>query len=443
MIVRGVWTRVGPNKNRMPCYYEEFWQGIRWPGLAKEILMSASEKTFDYYFRETAQARKDQFLVNLVGDAHSAESADAQAEKHDYPTYLCRQARLLYQFHEHPAWDLMPDKNGFFENAKSYMQNFSMPVLVHIYPCEWSIEEYQGIIKSTHDGLLVVTKNAAKAALLWDYSLVDEDGQEVCHSKDLGRDFFLREDLAQVNCYINCGSMFLPRMGTTIVFSRPASALSFRRTQSSHEICWKRYVYTESANDNKQELCITRSASGGNRAEMKYEVCLKPLSKFDKSHMSGQTLNGEWGLFITSSFLKRSSNPPGFDQFPRNKDVPLSVLCYVTTVYTFHERKLEKFLSSDVNYFWAERSLGTQSGPFRSYDSTWDIGIKEISPQEQSMYEGMYMPQRMDIEDVLLSLRKKTPFRIDGNATIQQICDIRKIDIDLFSGEGNNMLVKL
>ena len=398
--------------------------------------MSEVRKNSEDYWREMEQIRNDPSLVNLVASAASGEIVTKLAEDLDYPTHMCRQARLLHHFRNDPE----PGWRTLFEASRRATE--SQPETVstvrkHSYPCEWEDEVRGGIIRGTYAGTLVVEKNAAKAAVLWDYTLLDEDGEEVCHSRDLSRDSSMREGLRQINCYLNCGSKLLPRTGLKITFGALASELCFRRVKSSVEVCWERLLEY----GDPKHPCITRRTHDEGRSKEKYKLLIRPLSEEEDLKAKSFNQGDAWGLFITTSFLKHTLRAPHVLNFPDT--APISILFDVTSCYEFRGRELERYISGKENILEAERShrFGSGNNPF-------DIKSCFISKSDQSSIEGIYKPHERHVEDILVDLADHhLPHRINFSATIEQMCDIRRMGIDLFDNSrdwspNSSILVK-
>ncbi len=390
--------------------------------------MSDVLKSYEYYWNETEEARKDPFLVDVVRTAWSVESANAAAEACDYPTNLCRQIRLLYQFRNHAEWQI---SNGWREIFDLSKPSGAGAALIHTYPCEWDIEWYHGVIKGIYSGQLVVTKNACKAALLWDYTLLDEDGEEVAHSRDLGRDTFLREGLIQVNCQLNCGSVLLPRTGTKVTFSALVNTLRITRVKSPIVMEWQRFL----AYGKKELPCIRRSVRGEGRSEKKQVVHMMPLSQEELSmtNLIHAGLGDAWGVFITTSFLKRSSR-----NFPPD-NAPVAVLFHVMSGYAFCLKSLTDYMNRGGKAFDAQRFFRSRnSGGDRR--GTWDVWNQVIAREDQSSMEETFKSVEGNVEDILLDLEASMPRKINCLATIEQVCDIRKDSSAVFDIKHGDFL---
>ena len=392
--------------------------------------MSTIGKTFEQYWSETENVRSDARVVALVRRTTSAESLNSAMEAQDYPTDLCREARLLYQCRER--------MNDFQEEARwrdvfRSLLPAEPKAITHRYPCEWENERYHGVVRgSMQAGTLVVEKNAAKAAVFWDYMLTDEDGEEVCHSRDLSRDSFLREGLMQVNCYPNCGSRLLPRTGLKITFSALVSALRFTRVKLPVEVMWERFL----GHNDAQLPFIRRKARGEGRNEEHHSICAQILLE---DYTPGRVvLKNEWGLFVTTSFLKRSSRVNGGWGVPTST-APQSVLFDVESCYKFRGEDFAEYLVGRKKIFHAER--------FSNSHHTWKIGSRIVPHAEQSTVEGTYKPHEQSIEDVLLDIEGDLPSSIDCSATLEHMCDIRKMGVKLFRSTpdwnpGSSIFVK-
>lgn len=411
-IASRVRTQVGPINNRMrqQQYAKPAFNGLDWPRRLKmSDVREVEVKPLDYLLTETTEAGKDFFLKDIVRHAETVSAVETALQEHDYPTHLCRQARLLYQMREHYFEDWM---------QLSHSETNFWKTKTHAYPCEWEVEGQHGVILGTQvAGKLLVAKNACKAALVWDYTLVDEDGEEVCHSRDLGRDFFIRYSSAQVNCHLNSGSVLLPRTGLKITFSSLVSALRFTRVKPPVEVTWQRCL----AYNKKEFPQITRSARSGERCEEEHSVCIKRLSEDDARSVmySGDA----WGFYVTVSFLKCSSCIANVFYAP--SDAPRSVRFHVTVGYAVREDTLISYLAGKC-----ENVVGRH----RSSKSEYVV----VSKEDQSRQEGIYKPHEKPMEDIFLDLNAQFPHRINFGATLEQICDIRKMGVALLPTVQNN-----
>lgn len=359
-------------------------------------------------WRETEKAQQDSVLIQLVRESTSPEDADRTAEQSDYPTYLCRQARLLAQIraHDRDAWD-----------ARVPSQVISTWPRRHEYPCEWEVEHYHGRILSTHAGTLVVTKSLFNAAVLWDYTLLDEDGAEVCHSCDLNRDWYLREGLLSVNCHLNSGSRLLPRNGLTICFSSVANSLYFKRTKDESTVWWTRLAHRE--NDQLQPYISRRIY--GTRQQEHHEVVMKPLSPAEAQAFSTRyhpyAPQDSWGLFLEKSFLRDADGES--DAF----------VWYITAGYVFSGKGFLMHLQDTYprKNLQAEKIILMKTGTYQHY-SMFNIAANMIRRDDRSRYDESYQPSDKSVEAIMSCIIQEMPPTIDIVATITQLCNLLKMD---------------
>lgn len=365
---------------------------------------------------ETEEARKDPVLISFARGALSAEDADTRAEEYDYPTYLCRQARLLVQLRntDREAWCALP------HDIEAPKLPFAR---VHEYPCEWE-REYHGITLNPCLGTLVVAKNSHEAPLLWDYTLLDENREVVCFSDALGREWHSHPDFVQVNCFLNSGSRLLPRKDLTIRFNSHANSISFSRVRADGAVVkWSRSPYDFSGN---LRLRIERVVTGKPQQEH-HRIELLPLTP-ELAQELDFSQGDDYALLLEKHFF-------------RSHDEAHMLKCVLTTLYSFSERRMMDSLTGDGTPY-ARRCQW--SGPLSLWRSC-DVAIQVIKNQDLSPGD-YYVPHSKSVEDVVVAVDQETPQTINLFATLLHMCDLRETDDFIYYDDGrkrHTMLVKV
>lgn len=385
-------------------------------------MVSQNIAPLEELWRETEKARQDPFLVQLVRGSGSPEEADRAAEQCDYPTYVCRQARLLAHMRTHyrDAWDT---RIVHSQVAQAWPKQ-------HEYPCEWEVEQYHGKILSAHVGTLIVYKSKHNAPVLWDYTLLDEDGTEVCRSWDLSRNWYLRDGLPCVNCHLNSGSQLLPRNGLTLSFGSLANQLSFKRTKDGSTVWWTRLARKE---DDTWQPYISRRMVYGRRQQERHWIIMKPLSRAETQVFSTPHYpcvpEGSWGLFLEKSFL----------QDVHSEDRAL--LYSLTTGYIFSG---QNFLEQLQNQYFkgpitAEKIIRVRT---QGHYGLLDVAVNTVNKKDRSCYEADYEPCEESITAVISRIMQETPPTIYTVATVVNLCSLLKTD-DYIYHKGKESSVNL
>ncbi|TSC77590.1 MAG: hypothetical protein G01um101429_1006 [Parcubacteria group bacterium Gr01-1014_29] len=374
-------------------------------------------------WRETEAARKDPFLVQIVRQSTSPEIAAKEAERFDYPTYLCRQARLLGRIKE-LYWNAWSQEIEHPQVALSWPRTDE-------YPCEWEVEHYHGKLLYTNFGSLVVTKTEHEAAVLWDYALVDEYGKEVCYSKALGRDFSLRDGIVKVNCHFNSGSRVLPRNGLTISFSLGGRNLDFLRITDMQKVNWTRSNYHQGG--KHPGLYISRRVVGGRRLEI-HEIVVRPLTTTVTTDIPLLYCVQKWkdpsALFLETSFVKHA------------KDENQGLLWHCSTAYVF-QGDISGYLTGPISGLQVVHKADYANTTSSGYRSPLSVVCQVLSKEDMKNYDVTHQPHEDSVEDVVSDIYKATPSGIDIVKTVVRMCDILHMNDNIYyDGSDQSMLVK-
>ena len=364
--------------------------------------------------------------MQIVRGSTSAEAAAKEAERLDYPTYLCRQAKLLRQIQEvhRDAW------NTQIEHPQVQL---TWP-RVHVYPCEWEIACSWGA-SETNPGTLEVTKTEQDAAVLWGYKLRDEYGKEVCRSNAFGRDIFWRDDLKekghiQVNCLLNNGSRLLPRNGLTISFSFEGQHLDFRRVvDGGHTVHWNRTLHQVG---EKREPCISRRVVVAGANYQIHEATLRPILPPGKDMQLDflvDQVEDPYGLFLETRFMKPSEN--GNSGF----------LFTVTTAYLMAGCVVEQPIRPfrDLRQRANKVLFSQRTGGGSQTSSLLEVSIQYLSGEELKCYRDYYKPHPRSVEGLLFSIEEITPAALDMIATIMRMGDLVNVQDNIYCDQSQGL----